>query len=72
MSFEIFISEAASVSIAPCAKTISSCADSAANLLACERKGSPVSSAIFFAARSANSGCAFSPVPTAVPPIARS
>src|SRR5579863_1230152 len=48
MSFEIFISEAASVSIAPCAKTISSCAESAANLLPCERKGSPVSSAIFF------------------------
>ena len=44
----------------------------AANLLGCERKGSPVSSAIFFAARSANSGCAFRPVPTAVPPIARS
>ncbi len=72
MSLEIFISDAASVSIAPCAKTISSCADSAANLLRCERKGRPVSSAIFFAARSANSGCVLSPVPTAVPPMARS
>ena len=35
-------------------------------------EGKPVSSAIFLAARSANSGCAFSPVPTAVPPMARS
>src|SRR2546428_8533737 len=59
MSFEIFMSEAARVSSAPCAKTISSCAESAANLLGWERKGSPVSSAIFLAARSANSGCAF-------------
>src|SRR5208282_4537959 len=33
MSLEIFISEAASVCMAPCAKTISSCAESAANLL---------------------------------------
>src|ERR1035441_9870887 len=38
MSFEIFMRDAASVSIAPCANTISSCADSAANLLGCERK----------------------------------
>src|ERR1700677_2757730 len=42
ISFEIFSSEAASVSIAPCANTISSCDDNAANLLPCERKGSPV------------------------------
>src|ERR1017187_7282925 len=33
MSLEIFISEAARVSIAPCANTISSCAERAANLL---------------------------------------
>ena len=72
MSLEIFMNDAARVSIAPCAKTISSCAESAANLLPWERKGSPVSSAIFLAARSANSGCVFSPVPTAVPPMARS
>ena len=38
------------------AKTISSWAERAANLLGCERKGRPVSSAIFAAARSANSG----------------
>src|SRR6266849_883484 len=37
ISFEIFIREAASVSNAPWANTISSCADSAANLLGCER-----------------------------------
>src|ERR1700733_5601638 len=39
ISFEIFINEADKVSSAPWAKTISSCADSAANLLPCERKG---------------------------------
>ena len=39
MSFEIFISEAASVSSAPCAKTISSCAESAANLLRMRAEG---------------------------------
>ena len=33
ISFEIFMNDAASVSNAPCAKTISSWADSAANLL---------------------------------------
>ena len=71
-SLAIFISEAARVFSAPLAKTISSCAERAANLLGCERNGSPVSSAIFFAARSANSGGALRPVPTAVPPMARS
>src|ERR1700739_1584490 len=39
MSLEIFINDAANVSSAPCANTISSCADKAANLLGCERKG---------------------------------
>ena len=72
MSLAIFISEAASVFSAPLAKTISSCAESAANLLGCDLNGSPVSSAIFLAARSPNSGCELRPVPTAVPPIARS
>src|ERR1700689_1987778 len=42
MSFEIFMNDAASVSIAPCANTSSSCAESAANLLGCERNGNPV------------------------------
>src|SRR5579864_7206588 len=36
MSLEIFMNDAASVSSAPCPKTISSCAESAANLLGCE------------------------------------
>src|SRR6266446_8537272 len=36
ISLEIFIKDAASVSKAPCANTISSCAESAANLLGCE------------------------------------
>src|SRR5947209_7253285 len=72
ISFAIFMSESASVFSAPEANTISSCAESAANLFGCERNGRPVSSAILRAARSANSGCALSPVPTAVPPMARS
>src|SRR5207237_1264171 len=56
MSLAILNSEAARVFNAPEAKTISSCAESAANLLGCERNGRPVSSEIFFAARSADSG----------------
>ena len=72
MSLAIFISEHASVCSAPLAITSASCAASAANLLGAETNGSPVSSAIFAAARSANSGWVFSPVPTAVPPIASS
>ena len=71
-SLAIFMRLTASVRIAPCAKTRSSCDASAANLFGAERNGSPVSSAIFAAARSANSGCVLSPVPTAVPPIASS
>ena len=51
MSLAIFMSEAASVLSAPLAKTSSSWAESAANLLGCERKGRLVSSAIFLAAR---------------------
>ena len=72
MSLAIFMSEPASVVMAPWANTSSSCAESAANLLGCERNGRCVSSAILRAARSANSGCALRPVPTAVPPMARS
>src|SRR6185436_20995776 len=58
-SFAIFINDAASVLIAPLANTSSSCADSAANLFGCDLNGKPVNSAIFFAARSPNSGCEF-------------
>ena len=72
MSLAIFISEQASVRSAPLAITSASCAASAANLLGAATNGSPVSSAIFAAVRSANSGWVFRPVPTAVPPIASS
>ena len=72
MSLAIFVSEAASVLSTPLAKIISSWAESAANLFGCDLNGSPVNSAIRRAARSPNSGCEFSPVPTAVPPIAKS
>ena len=72
MSLAIFMRLTASVRIAPLAKTRSSCDASAANLLRADVNGSPVISAIFAAARSANSGWVFKPVPTAVPPIASS
>ena len=71
-SFAIFMQLTASVFTAPLAKTMSSCAASAANLLRALVNGRPVMSAIFAAARSANSGWVFRPVPTAVPPIASS
>ncbi len=71
-SLAIFISETASVLSAPLVSTIVSCAASASNLLGAVTNGSPVNSAIFFAARAANSGCVFRPVPTAVPPSASS
>ena len=47
-----------------------SCADSAANLLSAAWKGWPVMLAICAAQVSPKRGCAFRPVPTAVPPIA--
>ena len=72
MSLAIFISDTARVLSAPLAKTSASCAASAANLLGADTNGSPVSSAIFAAARSANSGWVLRPVPTAVPPMASS
>ena len=56
MSLAIFMSDTASVLSAPLANTSASCAASAANLFGAETNGSPVSSAIFAAARSANSG----------------
>jgi hypothetical protein len=72
MSLAIFINDVASVLIAPCANTMPSCDASAANLFGADTNGKPVSSAIFAAVRSANSACVFSPVPTAVPPMASS
>ena len=44
-SLAIFISDAASVFSAPCAKTIASCAASASNLFGAETNGSPVARA---------------------------
>ena len=70
MSLAFFMSETASVLSAPLPTTRSSCAESAAYLLEWEVNGCPVNPAIFLVASSANSGGAFMPVPTAVPPIA--
>src|SRR5947199_571176 len=58
MSLAIFMSEQASVLSAPLAKTNSSWADNAANLLGCDTNGNPVNPAILAALRSANSGWA--------------
>ncbi|GJE43314.1 hypothetical protein AEGHOMDF_2493 [Methylobacterium soli] len=55
---------------APCVKTRASWVASASNLFSAEVNGNPVSSAVLAAKASANLGCAFSPVPTAVPPCA--
>ena len=72
MSLAIFISDAARVASAPLANTISSWAARAANLFGALTNGRSVSSAIVAAQAPANPGGAFSPVPTAVPPIASS
>src|ERR1700685_4811574 len=71
-SFAIFIRTPASVRNPALTFTIASCAESAANLFGAETNGLPVSYAILRAATSAQGGVAFSPVPTAVPPIASS
>ena len=56
----------------PLIATMASWAASWANLLSAEVNGSPVLRAMCSATKSANSGCEFSPVPTAVPPRASS
>ena len=66
MSFAILKSEAATLTSAPCAKTMASWEASAANLFGAEVKGSLVSAARRAAKRVANSACVLSPVPTAV------
>jgi len=71
-SFAIFINDAASVFSVPCACTMASLAASASNLLGAVTNGSPATFEISTATRAANSGCAFRPVPTAVPPSASS
>ena len=72
MSFAIFMREAASVVIAPCANTMPSWAASAANVFRALVNGRPVCSAIFAATFSPYPAGEFKPVPTAVPPIASS
>ncbi len=71
-SLAIFMRLVASVRIAPDAKTVASCPASAWNLFGAVTNGSPVRSDIRAAARTAKSGWAFRPVPTAVPPSASS
>ena len=71
-SLAIFISAPASVRSAAETLTSASCADSAKNLFSAERNGSPVNSAIWRAQSEPKRGGALSPVPTAVPPMARS
>ena len=71
-SFAIFIKAQANVFMVLCAITRDSWAARAANLLGAETNGNCVIAAICLAARSANCGCVFKPVPTAVPPKANS
>ncbi len=71
-SFPTFISEAAIVFNWPASSTCASCAASDSNLLGAVTKSRPVSAEIASATRGPYSGCAFSPVPTAVPPSASS
>jgi hypothetical protein len=66
----IFISATARVRVAALASTTASCAESRANLFPPDTKGRPVSSAMRRAATSPKREWAFSPVPTAVPPMA--
>ncbi len=56
----------------PCARTIRSSVPCAVNLLAAVLNGAPVIEAICAATWSPNPAGAFSPVPTAVPPMATS
>ena len=70
MSLAIFIRLVARVFSAPDAKTVASWPASAWNLFGAVTNGSPVSSLIRRATRTANSGWVLRPVPTAVPPSA--
>ncbi len=70
MSFAIFMSATARFRSAPCARTIASSEACAANLLGAVTKGLPVRWAICAATSYEKPEGAFSPVPTAVPPIA--
>ena len=72
MSLAILNRATASVFNAPCSATSASAAPIASNLFGADTNGNPVSAAISAATRAPNSGCALSPVPTAVPPCASS
>jgi hypothetical protein len=72
MSLAIFISGTARARRPALAPTIASRPPWAANLLAAVTNGWPVEPASSAATCSAKPGGAFSPVPTAVPPIASS
>ena len=67
-SWAIFIRDAATPFSAPLAATSGSCAPIASNRFSAGRNGIPVARAISAIVRAANSGWAFNPVPTAVPP----
>ncbi|CFW03862.1 Uncharacterised protein [Bordetella pertussis] len=69
-SLAIFIRPAASVFKAPCANSSASCEASAWNLLGADTNALPVSWASSADTLALNCGCAFRPVPTAVPPMA--
>ena len=70
MSLAILFSDTATAFSAPDASTMASLPASASNLLAAGTKEQPVSFATSAAKASAKPACAFSPVPTAVPPCA--
>jgi len=72
VSFATFMSPAAVVFSAPDRPTSASCAAMPAKVFLAGRKSRPVSAATRAAIRPANSGCVLMPVPTAVPPCARS
>ena len=72
MSLAIFISAVASTPMAPCAWAMASWPASAANLLAALVKAMPVVVLRRLATASPKPLGAFRPVPTAVPPMARS
>mmetsp|Transcript_564 Transcript_564/g.1512 ORF Transcript_564/g.1512 Transcript_564/m.1512 type:complete len:273 (-) Transcript_564:293-1111(-) len=71
-SLPTFMRLTASCRSAPDVSTRASWAASASNLFSAVRNGSPVSFATFAATRTSNPRGAFSPVPTAVPPLASS
>mmetsp|Transcript_15712 Transcript_15712/g.39981 ORF Transcript_15712/g.39981 Transcript_15712/m.39981 type:complete len:216 (-) Transcript_15712:1010-1657(-) len=72
MSLLIFSIESATVFSVPPSCACASCAAKDSNLFGAVTKGRPVMSFTFWATVTAYLGCVFNPVPTAVPPSARS